>query len=268
MRNNLRFNANNGNPIFSCYASTSSIKTLPQIYRAVTVPSITLSNNGTDNSSVITTNNNQAANVTLSGRTLKKNGEWNTICLPFDVTLAGSTLDGATAKTLTNATMTGTTVTLTFGDPVTTLQAGVPYIIKWASGDDIENPVFNNVTIKNSTEAERTISMAAGNVKFIGYYDAFNITAADEGIYYMTSGNKLVHTGIDRTLKACRAYLQLSDAAAARNLVLDFGNDATGIENVNRETITNNRYFNLNGQRVAQPTKGLYIVNGRKVVLK
>ena len=42
----------------------------------------------------------------------------------------------------------------------------------------------------------------------------------------------------------------------------------TGIQNVNRETITNNRYYNLAGQRVAQPTKGMYIVNGKKVIIK
>ena len=42
----------------------------------------------------------------------------------------------------------------------------------------------------------------------------------------------------------------------------------TGINNVNRETITNNRYYDLQGRKVAQPTKGLYIVNGRKVVIK
>ena len=45
-------------------------------------------------------------------------------------------------------------------------------------------------------------------------------------------------------------------------------NETTGIKDVNRETITNNRYFDLQGRRVAQPTKGLYIVNGKKVVVK
>ena len=42
---------------------------------------------------------------------------------------------------------------------------------------------------------------------------------------------------------------------------------ATGIQNVNRETITNNRYYNLHGQRLSQPQKGLNIVNGKKVIL-
>lgn len=45
-------------------------------------------------------------------------------------------------------------------------------------------------------------------------------------------------------------------------------NETTGISDVNRETITNNRYFDLQGRSVAQPTKGLYIVNGKKVVVK
>lgn len=41
---------------------------------------------------------------------------------------------------------------------------------------------------------------------------------------------------------------------------------ATGIQHVNRETITNNRYYNLHGQRLSQPQKGLNIVNGKKVI--
>ena len=69
------------------------------------------------------------------------------------------------------------------------------------------------------------------------------------------------------TIPVGKAYLEFAEEISAPELTFDFGN-TTGIENVNRETITNNRYFNLNGQRVAQPTKGLYIVNGKKVILK
>ena len=42
----------------------------------------------------------------------------------------------------------------------------------------------------------------------------------------------------------------------------------TGIKDNNRETITNNRYYDLQGRRLARPVKGIYIVNGRKVVIK
>ena len=50
---------------------------------------------------------------------------------------------------------------------------------------------------------------------------------------------------------------------------LDF-NEPTGIETVanSQEVNANSKFFNLAGQRVAQPTKGLYIVNGKKVLVK
>ena len=47
------------------------------------------------------------------------------------------------------------------------------------------------------------------------------------------------------------------------------GEVPTGIENVNRnDNVNGNRYYDLNGRRVAQPTKGVYILNGKKVVIK
>lgn len=52
------------------------------------------------------------------------------------------------------------------------------------------------------------------------------------------------------------------------NRVGGIGNTTTGITNVNRETITNNRYYDLQGRRVSSPKPGLYIVNGKKVVIK
>ena len=243
----------------------------------VNEPSITLNNDDPYNSVVIELANSYSFDVYLDGRTLKKNGEWNTICLPFDVTLAGSVLEGATAKTLTNATMEGSHVTLTFGDAVTKLEAGKPYIIKWDGGEDIVNPLFSNVTIKKSTKEERTITKAGGNVKFIGYYDALDITATDNDIYYMTAGNKLAHTAIDRTLKACRAYFQFSEAAVAASdldVEFDFGNDingnTTGISSLTPSPSPKGEgsVYNLAGQRVTNPTKGLYIVNGKKYMVK
>ena len=71
------------------------------------------------------------------------------------------------------------------------------------------------------------------------------------------------------TLKANSAYLKLATAQipASRSLTMVFG-DPSGIENVNRQAVNNNQYFDLSGRRVAQPTKGLYIVNGKKVYIK
>jgi hypothetical protein len=44
--------------------------------------------------------------------------------------------------------------------------------------------------------------------------------------------------------------------------------EGTGIKNNNRETINNNHYYDLQGHKVAQPSKGLYIINGKKVLVR
>ena len=67
------------------------------------------------------------------------------------------------------------------------------------------------------------------------------------------------------TLAAGKAYLVMPGAGAPE-LGVDFGG-TTGINAIQRQA-ENGEYYNLAGQRVAQPTKGLYIVNGKKVILK
>ena len=66
-------------------------------------------------------------------------------------------------------------------------------------------------------------------------------------------------------VQACRAYLTVP--ATARTF-FGFSDEATGI-NENRIAINaDNRYYSISGQQVANPTKGLYIVNGKKVIIK
>ena len=277
-RNTLRYNPNqsNGNPLFSCYASNSSTGYAPQIYRELPVATLalTLTDNGTDNVSIITTNHGKKANVTLAGRTFYKDGEWNTVCLPFDLPLAGSPLEDAEAKMLTDATMTGTNVKLYFGPAQGTLEAGVPYIIRWTTGgDNIVEPTFTGVTING---AMQDVSLANGHVQFIGYYNAFDISASDDDIYYMGAGSTLKHTAKPRTLKACRAYFRFEEAAQARDITLDFGEGEakpTGVGAAlmnNEERIMNNEVYDLQGRRIdgSRLNRGVYIKNGRKVVVK
>ena len=68
------------------------------------------------------------------------------------------------------------------------------------------------------------------------------------------------------TIPAGKAYLTIS--AGARDFIGFDDDDVTSIESVEQAAKVDNQYFNLAGQRVAQPTKGLYIVNGKKVILK
>ena len=67
-------------------------------------------------------------------------------------------------------------------------------------------------------------------------------------------------------LGAGRVYLP-ADVAGTREFIL-LDENATGIAEVKSETATDNRYYNLNGQQVAQPQRGLYIVNGKKIIVK
>lgn len=77
-----------------------------------------------------------AQNVTLENRTLYKDGKWNTLCLPFALDasqIASSCLDGATIKELNTSSskLDGNELGIYFA-PVTAIEAGKPYIVKWA----------------------------------------------------------------------------------------------------------------------------------------
>ena len=85
-----------------------------------------------DNSTTISGADGYLANVTLAGRTLYKDGAWNTLCLPFNVdSFTGTPLEDATVKTLTSTSFSGGTLTMDFTDGVTSIEAGKPYIVKW-----------------------------------------------------------------------------------------------------------------------------------------
>lgn len=71
-------------------------------------------------------------------------------------------------------------------------------------------------------------------------------------------------TGTD--IRAYSAYAT-SIAASARGF-FTFETKTTGVKAIEKTQSANNAYYNLAGQRVAQPQKGLYIVNGKKVIIK
>ena len=250
---------------------------------------VTLADNA-DNSTAISGADSYVANVTLSDRTLYKDGAWNTICLPFDVTIAGSPLAGATARALESASISGTTLNLTFGDAVTTLEAGTPYIIKWTSGDNLVSPVFSGVTIDADADGNYDNGVSGDErVRFLGTYKSTAFDAEDKSILLMGGANALYYPTAGAGIGAQRAYFKIgSDGALlARRLTafnIDFGDDeTTGIISTTNDTNDTNSdawfsdqqsecgvAFTLDGRKLSgKPTaKGLYIVNGKKVIVK
>lgn len=221
-------------------------------------------------------------NVLISGRTLYRDGYWNTICLPFDVALTGSVLNGATARPLTAASISGTTLNLTFGDAVTTLVAGTPYIIKWeAAATNIVNPQFLGVTFDATDRSYDNAAQDGGRVRFAGTYTSTTFTA-DKKILLMGGDNTLRYPGEGAGIGAFRAYFKIGgdDAQSAARLTafrIDFGEEeTTGIVDVVGHAGSPSAarqgasWYALDGRRLnGKPTqRGIYVNNGKKVVVK
>ena len=238
-----------------------SLSTGPLLVKAVYAPlggNITLSE-ADDNSTWIATNNGQVYNVTLT-RTLQSGG-WNTFAVPFAINPIPT---GWTVKELTDASIDGSTLTLTFGDALS-IVAGKPYLVKVTAA--VENPTFNGVTISNST----TPTTIGGVVSFVPVINPTAMTAGDKTTLFVTEGNKLTHPSTSGNINGFRAYFQLPDANA-HSFVLDLGDgETTGLEMMSDgRGKMSDVWYNLQGRKLqSKPTaKGVYIVNGKKTIIK
>ena len=175
-----------------------------------------------DNSALIGSHPGETVNVALNGRTLWKDGSWNTLCLPFDLASFPDTpLEGATVKALTGATFTDGVLTLTFGNTVTAIEAGKPYLVKWESGENITDPVFNSVRIRN-TATNTTV----GNVTFSGTYGPYSLSAGDKTKLYLGADNKLYRATTSLNVNAFHGYFILDsniDLNTVNSCVMNFG---------------------------------------------
>ena len=253
---------------------------------AVNMP-ISLADNA-DNSKTVCNTSGILADVTLQGRTLYKDGFWNTLCLPFNAELTGD-LAGAELKELdvtgkwamVNGEWTtsddghktgldGNTLYLNFKD-ATSITAGTPYIIKWGNGNHIVNPQFTGVTISGNDA--KGVTSTDQKVTFQGTYSPV-ILASDQSELYLGADDKLYWPGSsDFKVNAFRAYFTLSGAASgAREFVLNFGGVASGISATlnDKGEMRNDKVYDLQGRSLgSQPTKaGLYISNGKKILVK
>jgi hypothetical protein len=249
-----------------------------QIGSSTSVNVIASLNNNGSNRPIVEANEGVTTNVVLTGRTLYKDGDWNTLCLPFNVTIEDSPLAGAEARTLSSSAYADGVLTLNFTDPVSTLSAGVPYIIKWTRADgyvdddshNIVSPTFTGVTIVKGYNDV--------NTTWVDFHGTYNYLSADEenrGILLVGAGNTLYWPKTGASLGAQRACFRLNglEAADVNGARMSFDDtDATGIGDNYHKMTTDDSWCDLQGRKMVygqQPTvKGLYIQNGRKVVVK
>ena len=202
-------------------------------------------------------------------------GEWSTICLPFAMTTAqcqaafGSDVQ---IGDFTGCTVVDDNITVNFSD-VTAMAANHPYIIKVSSA--VSEFTVDGVDIA-AGDAEVKVNKSGRKYNwFIGNYE--NGTELEDGFLFLNA-NKFYFSNGSTKIKAYRGYFNLESADAyyeSRRIILNFG-DATGIETIVKDGA--DEVFNLSGQRVKTPAKGLYIMrsaegrlqgkNGKKVVVK
>ena len=140
---------------------------------------------------------------------------------------------------------------------VTTVAANTPLLLNAAAGD-YEIPVAASGTAYTDNKLVAGTGVAVtkedGKTKYVLSLDA------DDNIAFMKINNDAA------TVPADKAYLEFNEVVSAPSF--SFG-DATAIDDVRSKTEdVRGDFYNLNGQRVALPTKGLYIVNGKKYIVK
>lgn len=171
----------------------------------------------------------------------------------------------------------------TFGDPVTELKAGTPYIIKWENGDDIVNPVFNSVVIdanKHYYDTYESGVITDERVRFMGTYTSMKFSATDNSILLLGGDNMLYYPTTGAGLDAQHAYFKLGGDGVQRGaqrvtrFSINFGDGGTtGViaEETSEPKINpSDAWYTIGGIKLEEmPTqKGEYINNGIMVVIE
>ena len=147
--------------------------------------------------------------------------------------------------------------------PVAETVANKPYLVVTTDGEFINK--LTNVQVKATTGADLTTTVAG--VSHIGSYTAQNV----ENVYGYANGKFVkANTG---SVKPFRTYVKVVDAQAAPMAFgVNIEGTVTGINNATAAATAKEAIYNLQGVRVSGDlkhlTKGVYIVNGQKVVVK
>lgn len=228
--------------------------------------------------------------VNLKNRKLYKDGYWNTLTLPFALSsekLSTTCLAGADIRKFESASWDGGNQKLTInfsGSNLGEIVAGVPYIIRWgtpetATGETIVNPSFTDVGVVITSQEyiddeDYGTETESNGLRFEAQIGPVQLTSDSKALVF-GSENKLYKPNKNVCVYPTRAYFSHTfDIASAREFVLDFGDGDQQTTYIDGITVDGNRgsgvegIFNLSGQRLSAPQKGINIVNGKKVVIK
>lgn len=275
---------NNDGTVSGCFYMNGTENDVPS-YNNRVIPLADASSNIT----TISKNLGSGKNILFQDRTLYSDGDWNTICLPFDIPSGAegySPIAGATVMTLLSTSFSAGTLTLNFTN-APNIEAGKPYIVKWNRpiAGDLSDPVFQNVTLSNSTSDIET-----SYANFVGSFSPVSIAGdgGDNTKLYLGAANTVYYPTSSMTINSCRAYFQLNgnltvgDASSGNGInvfALNLDGEETGINStfISSESVGDGHWYDLSGRKVADASlttlrsslpKGIYIHNGKKIVVK
>ena len=208
-------------------------------------------------------------------RDIPKGSTWGTLCLPFEVSLANQNFRAFKLLSADDA-----TETVELEEIETSIAAGTPVIIKMKDGANSLSISEADKAIAKDVQASET---ANGNYQLQGIYTQKVFDKDADNNCYIVKGNKLMNPAklLENSSttqvgsKPFRAYMvdnTTAPAAGAKMFSIAIGGGTTAIDSLN--TIANDKavYYDLQGNRLNAPQKGINIVKrgGKtmKVIIK
>lgn len=261
--------------VFNCYTTLTSVDSL-QIYRRTRIiPSLTLADDGTDLTPVITQAKGAMAKRVTLKRRFVADGGWYTLCLPFNLTAQDikEVMGGAEVAEFYAVTKEADgTLTLGFR-PVTTTLAGHPYLVRMTR--EVEQCVFENKQIASAQPVPVKLKMTDDNeFVFQGIYAPTRLQGTDYR-FLRSDGTRFAVPNGEGKVNVTRAYFVFGlptelakcvflPATSGINAPEVVGSSSSG--NAPRSNIA----YDLMGRRMpnTKQQKGIVVVNGKKMLYK
>ena len=214
--------------------------------------------------------NGRCVDILVKGRTLKKDGSWNLVSLPFTITkeeLDSTPLSNGDLRTLEESKVIGDTLALQFSmASVDSLQAGKPYLVRWAQGEDVVDPTFLARTVTDTLQAAST-----KDVDFLANYGSVSADAAMDSCLFIHDDMTIANLPDNGLLDSFRGYLRLKTAQTTdlvEHVVL-FDDVTNGISTLTWQDGATGTY-DLSGCKISgkQLRTGIFIRNGKKYAAK
>ena len=209
-----------------------------------------------------------SAKAASYNREMKEGTTWATLCLPFEVSLADKNFRAFKLLSANESTS-----TIQLEEITTSIAAGTPVIIKMNNGE-----TTLSISEANKEIAQKVVSAADGSYLLQGIYTQKVFDKVADNNCYIVKGDKLMNPTklLENTSttqvgsKPFRAYMvdNTSSSAGAKMFSIAIGDNTTAIDSLN--TIADDKavYYDLQGNRLSAPQKGINLVKRGSKTMK